>query len=119
MSYKIDGTKITLTRGDTFRTVVAIKNKTEGSYYTPTEGESVVFAMKRNRLIANGSEYYDKAPLIEKEIPIDTMILHITPEDTKSLGFGEYKYDVRLVKANGEVYTFISDSDFIIDREAH
>ena len=38
MSYKVDGTTITLTRGDTFTTTVTIKYQ-NGNTYTPQAGD--------------------------------------------------------------------------------
>jgi hypothetical protein len=40
------------------------------------------------------------------------MILHLEPDDTKGLGFGEYVYDVELTFANGDVDTFINNARF-------
>lgn len=106
--YEINGTSITLTRGDSFYTQVGMKNE-DGTEYTPQEGDSVRFALKR---------FYDDAePLIEKAIPIDTLILHLEPSDTKDLSFGEYVYDIELTKANGDVDTFIYKASFTIDNE--
>lgn len=50
-------------------------------------------------------------------IPTSTMILHLDPEDTKDLGFGEYVYDVELTFANGDVDTFINNAKFILAPE--
>ena len=64
-------------------------------------------------------DYYDKEPLLLINIPIDTMILVITPEDTKSLEFGKYVYDVELTKANGDVDTFITKARIDLTEEVH
>ena len=63
------------------------------------------------------SEYKDPVPLIEKDIPISTMILNLEPEDTKPFGFGEYVYDIELTFANGLVDTFINNETFILAPE--
>ena len=74
MSASISGSNITLTRGDTlYLTVLMTKN---GVNYTPVEGEKVRFAMKK--------KIDDEEPLILKDIPINTMILKLVPEDTKT-----------------------------------
>ena len=89
---------IELTRGDTLKIKINIFINDEP--YTPQEGDEVRFAMKRN--------YTDKNPLILKEIPFGTMVLHLKPEDTKHLIFGrEYVYDIQITFANGDVRTFI------------
>lgn len=106
---KIEGTKITLTRGDSFYTRVSARDKYTGQEYTPVDGDVVRFALKRR--------YDDKTPLLRKDIPIDTMILHLEPQDTKPFAFGCYVYDIELTTANGDVDTFIDRAAFIITEE--
>lgn len=104
--YAINGTNITLTRGDSlYLTVTATQN---GETYTPAEGDSIRFAMKRN--------YTDTETVMVKTIPTDTMILHIEPTDTEALSLrATYVYDIELTKANGDVDTFIKGKFFIDD----
>lgn len=109
--------KITMTRGDTLITTVSMVNKTTGEEYIPVEGDSIRFAVKHPTLNAQGTEFIDTEPLILKTIPIDTRILQLDPEDTKSLGFGEYVYDIELTYADGNVDTFITECDFILKPE--
>lgn len=92
--------KICLTRGDTAKIQVSIEIDDE--VYTPQEGDSVRFAMKK--------AFKDQEPvLVLKDIPIDTMKLHIEPSDTKSLAYKKtYVYDIQITFANGDVRTFIS-----------
>lgn len=92
MSYNITGTTITLTRGDTFEALVSAR-----------------FAMKEN--------YDDPRPLLVKDIPIDTMMLTLEPQDTADLNFGKYVYDIQLTKANGKVDTFISKAILKLSEE--
>lgn len=108
MSYSVQKTTITLTRGDTFEVQVFINDK-EGNRYTPQEGDRVQFGVKH--------EYEDAECVIFKEVPIESMILRLEPDDTKNLEFGEYVWDMQLVKPNGEVSTFITKSRFIISEE--
>ena len=110
MSYSITGTTITLTRGDTFEALVSATKK-DGTPYIPVEGDVIRFAMKEN--------YDDARPLLVKEIPIDTMILVIEPEDTKPLAFGKYVYDIELTKVTGEVDTFITKATLKLTEEVH
>lgn len=101
MLYVDDETKlIRLTRGDTAK--IAITINIDEEVYVPVDGDSVRFAMKK--------AYRDQEPiLVEKDIPTDTMILHIEPDDTKSLPYKKtYVYDVQITFANGDVRTFIS-----------
>lgn len=108
MSYSISKTTITLTRGDSFLASIALSNS-DGSRYTPAEGDEIRFAMKTN--------YSDEKPCLVKDIPIDTMALVIKPEDTKHLDFGTYVYDIQLTKATGEVDTFITKATLKLTEE--
>lgn len=98
--YSINGNNITLTKGDTLRLTVGITNS-DGTAYTPAEGDVIRFAAKRN--------YNDGTVVIRKTIPNDTLLLHLAPSDTKTLPVREYVYDIQLTYANGDVDTFISD----------
>ncbi len=108
MSFKVRKNTIFLTRGDTFKARLTI-NYPDGSVYTPVEGDKVRFALKEN--------VEDEECLILREIPIDTMLLVIYPEDTKELEFGSYVYDIQLTKANGDVDTFITASKLKLTAE--
>lgn len=110
MSYSVRGTTITLTRGDTFRANLNIVDK-NGIPYTPQPGDEIRFAMKKN--------YSAGEPLIFKNIPTDTLLLVIDPEDTKDLSFGSYVYDIQLTDSFGNVDTFITTSKFIITEEVY
>lgn len=118
--YSIDGQKIKLTRGDTLILNVKIYTKTEEGEkqeYTPVEGDSVRFALKRNKMNSKRTEYADSEPLIKKDIPTDTMILRLDTEDTASLPFGDYVYDIQITFFDGTVDTFIDQQPFIITPE--
>ena len=109
MAVKIQGNKIHLTRGDTLRVTVNITQ--DGEPYTPVDGDSVRFALKR--------DFDDPNPLVLRDIPIDTLRLILIPEDTKPLDFGKYWYDVELTKNDGTVDTFIGPERFYITEEVH
>ena len=108
MSFSVKKNAIVLTRGDTFKGRVIIKNR-DCTDYVPQEGDVIRFAMKQ--------DYTDSEVLIQKTIPNDTLILTLEPSDTKSLDFGEYVYDIQLTKANGDVDTFITKSRLILTEE--
>ena len=108
MSYSVDGTKITMTRGDTVRIQVAID--IDGEEYTPQEGDVVRFAAKK--------AWTDDEPCILITIPNDTLVLTIEPNDTKQLEFGAYNYDLQITFANGDVATFVTKAKLKIEEEA-
>lgn len=100
-------TDITLTRGDTL--FLQLQLKKNGQSYTPTLGASVRFAMK--------SKYTDEDTVLVKQVPIDTLLLEIEPEDTKPLKMKKtYVYDLQLTDENGYVDTFI-EGNFTIGEE--
>ena len=100
MGYSVNNTtkEIELTRGDTLK--VKIDVLINGEAYTPRPEDSLRFAMK--------TTYNTSKLLVHKDIPIDTCILHLEPQDTKKLRFGDYVYDIQITFANGDVNTFIS-----------
>lgn len=108
--FTIDGTTINMTRGDTVCIEIGIMTRS-GETYTPVEGDTIRFAMKRR--------YKDPEPLLVIDIPFDTMLLTINPEDTSSFAFGSYKYDIEITKADGVVDTFIPRAEINILEEVH
>lgn len=100
MGYKINNKtkKISLIRGDTLRAQVEILK--DNQVYTPQVGETVRFAVKQT--------FNSLRVLINKQIPIDTLILKLDPSDTKRMSFGKYVYDIEITFSNGDVDTFIT-----------
>lgn len=108
MSFSIKKNKITLTRGDTLKTTIAIKDK-DGTPYIPSEGDTILFAVKKS--------IEDIEPIFSVDIPWDTLLLHIKPEHTKGMDYGTYVYDCSITMANGDIHTFITYTDFILTGE--
>lgn len=121
MSSKIDGSTITLTRGDTLLLKVNMERTIDNQKepYIPTSGDTVRFALKHITLNSKKTDYKDAEPLILKDIPINTMILELQPNDTKSLDAGKYVYDIQITFANGRVDTFIENANFILTKEVY
>ena len=117
MSSSIDGTSITMTRGDTMKAAITLTK--DGEPYEPAAGDSIRFALKHTTLNANKTDYADTTPLILKQIPTDTMELTLDPEDTKGLAFGSYIYDIEVTFADGSVDTVIPTAGFRITPEVH
>ena len=104
--YKIDGTTIYLTRGDTLITKINIMQGDEE--YVPQEGDTVRFALKNARMKSDRTDFLDTKPLVLKAVPMNTLLLRLEPADTKKLPFGSYIYDIQITMADGTVDTFIS-----------
>lgn len=99
MAVKIANTTITMTRGDTLKTKVNILGS-DGTPYVPRETDKIVFAAKKS--------YSDDDTVIFKEIPYDTCILHLEPNDTKLLDQPcTYRYEIEITMSDGTVDTFI------------
>ena len=112
MSVNVTGNKITMTRGDTLR--VRVNIDVDDAAYTPVEGDVVRFYLKHDLLNSKKTAYKDPTPLIEKIVPIETMLLNLASDDTKALEFGEYVYDLEITFANGVVDTFINNEKFTL-----
>lgn len=104
----INGNTITLTRGDTLQATVSIKTA-QGEDYVPQSGDVIRFAMKKN--------YCDASPVITKTIPNNTLLFELEPEDTKTLNFGKYVWDMQITYANGAVDTFIDKGTLTLTEE--
>lgn len=113
--FSIVGTTITLTRGDTFEAQISLTRN--GVAYVPEQGDSIRFYVKHNSLNSAGTEYLDVDPVIEKIVDMSTLILRLEPDDTKSLGFGYYVYDLEMTFANGDIDTFINNAKLILSPE--
>lgn len=90
---KVFGNDIALTRGDTARLALKVKNA-DGTIYELQEGDKVYFTIRS----ADGEE------IVSREV---TNGIVIYPADTAGLPYGTYDYDVEVVLANGDVNTII------------
>lgn len=106
---KIDKQNITLTRGDTAYIEVSTLQNADGTDYEYNEDDKVYFRLK-----LDGS-MFEKELIIDLENNKSTLILD--PIDTENFAFGLYEYEMELVTAIGEHFTFIADKDFTISKE--
>ena len=101
MSWLIDeNMKIEMTKGDppSFAFQAFLPDGTE---YAFEEGDSVVFAAKRNKL--------DPEPAFMIVADLEEKVIHFSEEDTKHLEIGRYIWELSLNKANGYRCTFIAN----------
>ena len=118
MAYRVEGEAIYMTRGDTLIAEVSVMQDAT-TPYEPTTGDVLTFALKHSRMKTGNRDFADERPLITKTIPNNTLLLRLDPQDTKSLDFGDYKYEISMTFANGQVDTFIDDAPFIITPEVY
>lgn len=104
--FKIDNDDIELTRGDSATIKVEI-TKQDNSLYKRKGVDKLVFTLKKS--------YNSNQTLLRKEIEGLTFL--INPEDTQSLAYGEYWYDIQLTTTNGNVYTVVGPARFILREE--
>lgn len=95
---------IQLTRGDSAHLKVSV-TKDNGEAYEIQNGDLLTLSIKKT--------VKDDTALLTKTI-IGTDTFHIKPNDTSSLNFGKYKYDVQLTTKDEDVYTVIPPSTFEI-----
>lgn len=103
-----DTNDISLTRGD-YAALVFTAYEDEGTtIHDLAMGDTVQFQMGKK---------YGKPDVVKTKVKEDALatseddyVIEIEPEDTKSLKFGDYFYDVSIVTATGEVCTYIGDT---------
>lgn len=100
---KIDNNHIYLTKGDTAALQLTIKNP-DGSTYEIEE---------HDRIILNIGYVYEDDPVITQIFNGNKLIL--TPEETEKLQFGDYHYEVKLIKST-LTDTILCDGIFTVGR---
>lgn len=105
MLYIESNNVIKLTRGDTAKLTVPIENDLDNTSYVMDEQDVLTFTIKKS--------VKDNDNLVQKVVT-GSNNFHIKPEDTDSLPFGKYVYDVQLTTAGGDIYTVIEPTTFEI-----
>lgn len=100
---------VSLTRGDNANIIVTIRDL-NGDVYTLQTGDKLVFTLKIN---CNTQDI-----VIQKDITSNSTIA-IEHNDTKSLPYGQYWFDVQLTTAGGDVYTVIDPHPWNITKEVN
>lgn len=110
---KIDGDKITLTRGDTLTLKVSLLHEVDPvppatqptiEPYVPQEGDAIRFALSVGYKTGPGYQF-----ILDKTIPNDTLTFTLSSQET-SIRYGSYNYDIEITHADGCVDTFISST---------
>lgn len=108
---KVIGTNISMTRGDS--ETITVHCLDANKILVPlVAGDTVYFTVKVNA--------YATAKLLQKvvtEFVEGKAIIEIKPEDTKSLAFGDYEYDIQLTTSLGVVTTIVPPSKFSLKGE--
>ena len=115
MGFSVIRNRISLTRGDSAQITLTIRDRVTGRPFVPGTDDRLTFTVKR--------ELSDEAPVVVKTLDNGIIqqetdcLLFLLPEDTASLPFGTYRYDVELVLASGYTDTVIPPSPFIVTGE--
>lgn len=116
---KIKDKTITMTRGDSAH--IEIQMEYEGGMsYEALRGDVIRFTVKKN--------YGDTTPLIvidiEPYVPdgeetelVESVELHILPSHTRDLEYGSYRFDIQLLRVNGDIDTFINMGTLTLTEE--
>lgn len=99
---------ISLTRGDTARFSISIRNGITFEDYEIQPEDILVMTIKK--------KVKDKDALVQKTI-IGSNVFHLLPTDTQQLDFGRYVYDVQITTSNLDVYTIIGPCSFVVLKE--
>lgn len=107
-------------RGDTINILIeSINYDSTGEPYILQDGDEVIMEIRVSRVY----EKMSTGPLIFRAVLTNAdydeeggLLISIKPEVTKNEPIGKYDYDIRLVMANGDVYTIVEHSPFIIEK---
>lgn len=101
---------IEMTRGDSLTLELSLTKNNEA--YTPEAGDVIRFAMAKTYKDTRGYEL-----LIEKVINHEDMLLRLDPQDTATLNYGKYVYDLQITYADGTVETFANKKQLKLTEE--
>ena len=102
-----DGT-IQLTRGDTARFNLTIKNNLSQTDYQVQPDDTLTMSIKKS--------VRDVDPVVQLSVK-GSSVFHMRPSDTSNLAFGKYLYDVQITTGDGDVYTVIGPTTLELMKE--
>ena len=108
---KIQGTNISMTRGDSEAIKVTVKD-TLGNAVPLVTGDTIHFTVREH--IRSATKIIEK---IITEFDDGEALININPQDTNELSYISYVYDIQLTRENGTVKTIIPPSQLTITGE--
>ena len=103
----VNGTNITIVRGDTDSLTVACNM--QGETFPFVTGDAVFFTVKEN-----ATDSVEKLQKTVTEFVDGKAIFEFTAEDTRDMRFKDYLYDVRLVTHEADNITIVQASVFTV-----
>ena len=104
--FSINGTSVSLTRGD------SCYIRAEITGYTVKQGDMLTLSIKVD---TDPTSPYLVQKVVQ-DASVDT-VFAFQPNDTKDMEYGTYKYDIQLDTVDGGRYTIIPPSNFVITEE--
>lgn len=108
---KIQGTDISMTRGDSEAIKVTVKDAF-GNVVPLVTGDTIHFTVRES--VISPTKIIEK---IITEFDDGKALITIVPQDTGNLEFTSYVYDIQLTREDGTVKTIITPADFTITGE--
>lgn len=105
---KLDGNKISMTRGDTVQFKVNLTNQYDEPYI-PVSTDHIYFRVKQIP--------EKKGVTFEKEVNLEDMTITLEEEDTAELKEGTYYYEIELVSSNNFHFTAITKTPLKLTTE--
>ena len=106
---RIEGNTISMIRGDSESLTIRCQEP-DGDAHPFQEGDKVYFTIKKSE--------YTQVKLFQKVVTAfgeeGEAQVEISPEDTREMDFGVYRYDVQLTDREGRVTTILPPGDFIL-----
>lgn len=101
--FKTENNAIYINRGNYGKLTVPLQSIT-GAAYTLGTGEKLVLIVRKTAS--------DSKELIHFESPVQ--YFEFEYNDTASLDFGTYSYDITLVRADNRISTIVEPTDFVV-----
>lgn len=97
--FRIEDNVIYITKGDSATIHVKLRDMS-GAEYKMREGDKLKLSV---------AEFPHKLSSVRIYITSDTNDIELKPNDTKSLGVGQYSADIQLSTADGRIFTIFPD----------
>lgn len=110
---KVDGTNLSMIRGDSESITVAINDEMGDNIILKSIEDTIYLTIKLNTTV--------EEKVLQKVIntfnPDGAARIEFTHDETKNLPYRSYKYDIQWVDKNGKVRTLVAPSLFTIEPE--
>lgn len=116
---KVKDNTITMTRGDSAHIEIQIEYE-GGIPFEAVYGDFIRFTVRKNYNDANPLFIIDMIPYVPSDqeyVLVESVELNIRPAHTRDLDYGSYKFDIQLIRLNGDIDTFIDKGTLILTEE--